>query len=148
MVTQIPMFVWYSDTLFSHFILSILIQDCFEQDLNGPASGMTLTISNFRNRKVQFSDVTIFRGWNSDRYLIGTVGIWILNIWITNIWIMETYEKQTFLSPIFRSSLIQMPGSFYLPGKKIVDKLSTIQIIIRKTDHLIIGLILTIRKPV
>ena len=40
-----------------------------------------------------------------------------------------------------------MPGSYYLPGQKIADKLSGIQIIIQTTDHLIMGLLLTIQIP-
>ena len=57
-------------------------------------------------------------------------------------------------------SVIQMPGSYYLPGEAIVDKLSaiqitsniglklsSIQITIRITDHSTMGLLLTIQIP-
>ena len=47
--------------------------------------------------------------------------------------------------PLFRSSVIQMSGSYYLPGKKIVVNLSATQTTIRITDHLIIGLLSTIK---
>ena len=40
-----------------------------------------------------------------------------------------------------------MPGSYYLRGEKIVDKLSGIQIPIQITDHWIIRLLLTFWKP-
>ena len=48
-----------------------------------------------------------------------------------NIWIRETSENVTFTSLLFRSTVvIQMLGSYNLPGNKIVDKLSDIHIII------------------
>ena len=69
----------------------------------------------------------------------------------------ETSEYWALISPVFRSSVIQMPGSYYLPGKKIVGysdhhlnnrlKLSGIQIIIQIKDHLIGGLLSTLRIP-
>ena len=39
---------------------------------------------------------------------------------------MEASEKRTFSGPVFRSSVIQMPGSYYLLGKKKVHKLFAI----------------------
>ena len=57
-----------------------------------------------------------------------TVGIWILNICIT-----DNTEYRTFKSLVF-ASVIQMPRSYYLPGKKIVDKLPTIQFTILILD--------------
>ena len=42
----------------------------------------------------------------------------------------ETYEQWTSRSQVFRSSIIQMLGSYYLPGKKMMDKLSAIHITI------------------
>ena len=50
---------------------------------------------------------------------IARVGIWLRNICIAD----------------FFKSGIKMPGTYYLPGKKIVDKLSAIQITIRITDQ-------------
>ena len=52
-----------------------------------------------------------------------TVGIWIMNIWIK-----ETSEEHFFRSQVFRSSVIQIPSFYYLPGKKLVDR----------SDHLVV----------
>ena len=46
----------------------------------------------------------------------------------------QTSEWQTFISPVFRSSVIQRPSSYYLAGKTIVDKQSAIQITIQIAD--------------
>ena len=49
------------------------------------------------------------------------------------------HTTQTFRNLVFRSSAIQMPGSYYLPDKKLVDKLSAIQITIGITDYNILS---------
>ena len=69
--------------------------------------------------------------WLSAIRIMLIVTWWItVGIWITNICLAD-------LCPVFRSFGIQMPGSYYSPGKKIVDNLSTIQITIKITDLLI-----------
>ena len=47
---------------------------------------------------------------------------------------METSEQKNFGGPVFRSSVIQMPGSYYLLGELLVDKLSAVYITIHITD--------------
>ena len=46
-----------------------------------------------------------------------------VGIWITDIGITETAVQLIFRSPVFRSSIILIPGSYYLLGKKICSML-------------------------
>ena len=83
------------------------------------------------NNWILYSDHLVFRCLVPIIYLARK----LLTNWITNIWITETSENRTFRNPVFRASDIQIPSSYYLPGKKIFDKLSTIQITILITGQ-------------